>query len=97
MNTLFQASPSGFCSGICLVKQGGFTATIVVVPKMWFDGPRHHRVEWLDGQKNLSIVLGELDTCEVFGSEEGVNAFKSYFDNGQKNDSEWARLNFENC
>ena len=86
MNTLFQASPSGFCSGICLVKQGGFTATIVVVPKMWFDGPRHHRVEWLDGQKNLNVVLGELDTCEVFGSEEGVNAFKSYFDNGQKND-----------
>ena len=80
MARLFQASSSGVGSGLIISCDGAYAMTVIVVPKMWFQGQRHHVVTWPRGGRSLELCIAELDTVELSGTEEQLAALDRYFD-----------------
>ncbi len=79
MERFFQASPSGVGSGLAISNVNGSVITVVVVPKMWVEGQRHHVVSWPEG-RSIELCVAELDTVELSGTAAQLSVLDLYFD-----------------
>lgn len=70
LNRVFRAAPEGRHSGALVLRHAGRRVVVLVLPKVWRDGPPgHHRVDLPAGAAATVVSVHEGDTLEFDGED----------------------------